>query len=52
MPSRPPSRPNPECLTPPNGAAGFDTTPWLMPTMPVSSCSARVSIVDRSRVKA
>ncbi len=31
---------SPECLTPPNGAAGFDTTPWLMPTIPVSSRSA------------
>ena len=31
MPSWPPSRPSPDCLTPPNGAAGFDTTPWLMP---------------------
>jgi hypothetical protein len=27
MPSAPPSRPNPDCLTPPNGAAGFDGTP-------------------------
>ena len=26
-------------LTPPNGAAGLETTPWLMPTMPVSSRS-------------
>ena len=36
MPSVPPSRPKPDALTPPNGAAGFDTMPWLMPTMPVS----------------
>ncbi len=39
IPSNPPSRPNPDCLTPPNGAAALDTTPWLSPTMPVSSCS-------------
>ena len=25
MPSRPPSRPMPDCFTPPNGAAAFDT---------------------------
>ena len=31
MPSRPPSRPKPDCLTPPNGAAGLETMPWLMP---------------------
>src|SRR4028119_1517167 len=36
MPSRPPSRPNPDCLTPPNGAAGLETMPWLRPTIPVS----------------
>ncbi len=39
MPSAPPSRPKPDCLTPPNGAAGFETRPWLRPTMPVSSAS-------------
>jgi hypothetical protein len=27
IPSRPPSRPNPDCLTPPNGAAGLETMP-------------------------
>ena len=27
-------------MTPPNGAAGLDTMPWLMPTIPVSSPSA------------
>ena len=35
MPSGPPSRPKPEALTPPNGAAGLETMPWLRPTMPV-----------------
>ena len=39
MPSGPPSRPTPDCLTPPKGAAGFETRPWLRPTMPVSSAS-------------
>src|SRR5215210_50163 len=39
MPSAPPSRPKPDCLTPPNGAAGLDTRPWLRPTIPVSSPS-------------
>ncbi len=34
MPSAPPSRPTPEALTPPNGAAGLDTMPWLTPTIP------------------
>ena len=27
MPTRPPSRPRPDCFTPPNGAAGFETIP-------------------------
>jgi hypothetical protein len=27
MPSGPPSRPKPDCLMPPNGAAGFETIP-------------------------
>src|SRR5439155_22961302 len=36
IPSRPPSRPKPDCFTPPKGAAGFDTIPWLSPTIPVS----------------
>ena len=52
MPSKPPSRPKPLALTPPNGAAGLDTTPWLIPTMPNSSASLTRSARDRSRVKA
>ncbi len=40
MPSAPPSRPRPDCLTPPNGAAAFEMTPALKPTMPNSICSA------------
>ncbi len=39
IPSRPPSRPKPDCLTPPNAAAGLDTRPWLSPTIPASSAS-------------
>src|SRR5262249_40627609 len=39
IPGRPPSRPSPDSFTPPNGAAGFDTTPWFKPTMPVSRAS-------------
>src|SRR5690606_11711222 len=39
MPTVPPSRPRPDCFTPPNGAAGLDTMPWFKPTMPVSSRS-------------
>src|SRR5436309_3136076 len=31
MPSLPPSRPKPDCFTPPKGAAGFDTSPRLSP---------------------
>ena len=40
MPSEPPSRPNPDSLTPPNGAAGSEITPRLMPTMPAWMPSA------------
>ena len=29
IPTRPPSRPSPDCLTPPNGAAGLDTRPGV-----------------------
>ena len=34
-----PSRPRPDCLMPPNGAAGSDTSPRLRPIMPKSSFS-------------
>src|SRR5580692_9478558 len=39
MPSWAPSRPRPDCLVPPNGAAGSETRPRLSPIMPKSSCS-------------
>jgi len=51
IPSKPPSRPNPLCFTPPNGAAGFDTTPTFRPTMPVSIRSLTRIARCRSRVK-
>ena len=38
-PSCAPSRPRPDCLAPPKGAAGSETTPRLRPTMPESSRS-------------
>src|SRR3974390_3662488 len=34
MPSCAPSRPRPDCLVPPKGAAGSDTRPRLRPIMP------------------
>ena len=36
MPSSEPSRPMPDCLTPPNGAAALEMTPALRPLIPVS----------------
>ena len=39
MPSKPPSRPKPLCLTPPKGADGLEIRPLLSPTMPVCSPS-------------
>lgn len=50
MPSKPPSRPKPLALTPPNGAAGLEISPELMPTMPYSSDSATRMVRARSRV--
>ena len=50
IPSKPPSRPKPDCLTPPKGAAAFETTPWLRPTMPVSIPSQTRNARARSRV--
>ena len=34
MPYLEPSRPSPDCLTPPNGARSFETIPVLTPTIP------------------
>ena len=47
MPSKPPSRPRPDCFTPPKGAAGSEITPLLMATIPDSIASA----VRRARVR-
>ena len=51
MPSLPPSRPMPDCLTPPKGAPALETRPWLRPTMPDSSFSQTRKARSRSRVK-
>src|SRR5471032_2786476 len=45
-----PSRPMPDCLTPPKGATSVDMIPSLIPTMPVSSASATRHARPRSRV--
>ncbi len=50
MPSKPPSRPKPLCFTPPNGAAGLEIRPVLMPIIPNSSDSASRMVRFRSRV--
>ena len=49
-PSWAPSRPMPDCLTPPNGAAGSETRPRFSPIMPASSASDTRSPRRRSRV--
>lgn len=40
MPYLEPSRPKPDCLTPPNVASGVDRRPSLTPTIPTSNSSA------------
>ena len=40
MPAKPPSRPKPDCLNPPKGAAGSEITPLLIATIPDSKDSA------------
>ena len=52
IPSGPPSRPKPDCLTPPKGAAGLETIPWLIPTMPNSRPSLTRIVRLRSLVNA
>ena len=51
MPSNPPSRPKPDSLTPPNGAAGSEITPRLTPTMPALTDSATRSARSSDCVK-
>ncbi len=50
MPSCAPSRPMPDCLAPPKGAAGSETTPRFRPIMPASSRSEMRRPFARSRV--
>ena len=50
MPTFPPSRPSPDCLTPPKGAAGLDTRPVLRPTMPTSSSEENFMPLSRLSV--
>jgi len=50
IPSKPPSRPKPDCLTPPKGAAGFETRPWFSPIIPASIASLTRNARERSRV--
>lgn len=40
MPYLEPSRPRPDCLTPPNGPTSLEMMPVLIPTIPYSSFSA------------
>lgn len=39
IPNLEPSRPNPDCLTPPNGATSLEMAPVLIPTIPYSKAS-------------
>ena len=50
-PSRPCSRPIPDALKPPNGAAGSDCPQLLMYTEPARSNAARRWALERSRVQ-
>jgi hypothetical protein len=43
-------RPNPDSLTPPNGATSFEIRPVLMPTIPHSSASAARQMRPISRL--
>src|SRR5207302_3756800 len=45
-----PSRPRPECFTPPNGATSVEMMPTLAPTMPVSISSATLKMRPTSRL--
>ena len=50
MPYLEPSRPRPDCLTPPNGATSLEIRPELIPTIPYSSCSATLKMRPISRL--
>jgi hypothetical protein len=49
MPYFEPSRPSPDCFTPPNGATSFEMMPTFTPTMPASSASAARKMRPTSR---
>src|SRR5690606_21966731 len=51
-PASPPSRPRPDCFTPPNGALASDTMPRLIPIMPASTSSATRTARSRDAVYA
>lgn len=44
MPYFEPSRPKPDCFTPPKGHSTEEIIPSLTPTIPTSSCSATLQI--------
>jgi hypothetical protein len=50
MPWCEPSRPRPDCFTPPKGTCSVAITPALMPTMPYSSASATRKMRPMSRL--
>ena len=50
IPKRDPSRPKPDCFTPPNGATSLEIRPVLIPTMPYSSASGTFHWRTASRV--
>lgn len=50
MPWCEPSRPRPDCLTPPKGTCSALISPVLMPTMPLSSASATRKMRPTSRL--
>src|SRR5262249_60221027 len=45
-----PSRPSPDCFTPPNGATSVEMMPAFTPTMPVSIASATRQMRPMSRL--
>src|SRR5690606_2241682 len=50
MPYTDPSRPSPDCFTPPNGATSLEIRPVLTPTIPYSSASATRKMRATSRL--
>ncbi|EFS03791.1 hemagglutinin [Listeria seeligeri FSL S4-171] len=50
IPKWPFSRPNSECLTPPNGVSGLEMTISFAPTMPYSNAELTFSTLAKSFV--